>query len=587
MFYYLLQDVASDSCNPLPLAKEEPLPEGCSYSDGGVKKYIADVGQCPNSKCISNVLVDNGTCEESWPSHCCGVSEVQTIEIECSGGFTYPITKVISCKCQEHILMTIIKGMVYGIKNGTRIPFTRGNVLIDGEIKAVTNAAGFFSITLLEEKTRVVLNIENDRSGQLLDATKVINVAQGATTSVDIHVPLKPEPKVFNTRIGFDIPLGDKNGRDSITSLSIPEDSIVDGNGNLYEGTANARVHFVDPRSLEDLDEMYGELSFIDEEGNSHDLETFGMFQMSAEDNTGSPLYINGKIKVSLDTTAFNSSNSADPNIHLYSMDVNTGKWVDKGLMSPNTTNGSNRRRRSANGNIEGVISDDIPIIDQTQIVNNVLTVRNTRLISYRVGNLDRPVQYRTIAEYRQVVSRDVVTRDDACFVRVKAYTDLTFRNIDSGVRITAVTKTKGNGPYRGKMTLTTNINRNNGIVCLPIFCESEVFLIAEKSGKYFAADNHILPQEVVSSNIANGTQVKFNSDYVNRNGPLFLYQRRRRCEDNTFSEFVFQFAPLHKEGERFALDNDYNKINSWYTEPPDSVFRRTCFLKIKVMVSF
>lgn len=90
--------------------------------------------------------MDNGTCEESWPSHCCGVSEVQTIEIECSGGFTYPITKVISCKCQEHILMTIIKGMVYGIKNGTRIPFTRGNVLIDGEIKAVTNAAGFFQL---------------------------------------------------------------------------------------------------------------------------------------------------------------------------------------------------------------------------------------------------------------------------------------------------------------------------------------------------------------------------------------------------------------------------------------------------------
>lgn len=61
--------------------------------------------------------------------------------------------------------MIIIKGMVYGIKNGIRMFFIRGNVLIDGEIKVVINVVGFFLIIFLEEKIWVVLNIENDRFG--------------------------------------------------------------------------------------------------------------------------------------------------------------------------------------------------------------------------------------------------------------------------------------------------------------------------------------------------------------------------------------------------------------------------------------
>lgn len=569
----------------MPAKREETLPDGCFYNENGVLKSVVDVGHCPNLKCITNNQIDNGTCEDYWPSHCCGISQIRTIEIQCTGGFMYPITKVISCKCGENIEKTLLNGMVYGVKNNTRIPFNRGNVLIDGEMKALTNAAGFFSVIISGEVTRVVLNLENDRSGQLLDSTRVIDIAHGSTTSIDIHVPLKPEPKTFNTRIGFDIPLGDKDGKQPTTSISITEDSIVDSDGNVYEGTANARVHYVDPRNLDDFDEMYGELSFIDEEGNPNDLETFGMFQLSVEENDGTPLYINGKIKMSMDPSPFNLSNEVENNIHMYIMDVNTGKWVDKGLMAFNSSSGSARKRRSASGNLEGIFEDNVPIIDQTEIVNNIVTISNTRKVTYRNGNVDKPVMYRTITEYRNVISRDTVTRQDACFVRVKAYKDLTFRDVATGVRITAVTRTKGGGPYRGKMSLVSDANRNNGIVCLPIFCESEVYLMAEHAGRYYAADHHILPTEAVSSNAANGTIVKLSSDYVNRNGPVFLYQRRRQCEDNSFSNFVFQFAPLLKKGRRQAQDIVYDQPNSWYTERPDSSFRKTCFMKVKVVV--
>lgn len=85
---------------------------------------------------------------------------------------------------------------------------------------------------------------------------------------------------------------------------------------------------------------------------------------MFVEDNIGFFLYINGKIKVFLDIIVFNLLNSVDFNIYLYSMDVNIGKWVDKGLMSFNIINGLNCRWRFVNGNIEGVILDDIFIID-------------------------------------------------------------------------------------------------------------------------------------------------------------------------------------------------------------------------------
>ncbi|XP_062575426.1 cartilage intermediate layer protein 2-like [Saccostrea cucullata] len=457
--------------------------------------------------------------------------------------------------------------------------------MIDGQVKSVTSATGYFSVNIVGEVSRVVLNLRNDRSGQLLDTTRVIDISYGTTTSIDIHVPLKPAPKPFNTRIGFDIPLGTKNGNSATTTLSIAEDSVVDGNGNAFEGTANARVHYVDPRNLEDLDEMYGELRFTDEEGESIDLETFGMLQLSVEDNSGTPLYVNGKIKISLDPAPFNLSNEG-ANLHLYSLDVNTGKWVDQGLMAYNSSSGSNRKRRSTGGNLEGIVIDAIPVIKQTEEVDKIIQVSNTRLVSSININKDRPRIYRIITEYGTVVTREDVTLQDACFVRVKAYTDFTFRNVASGVRITAATRTKNGGPFRGQMSMFTNINDNNGTLCMPIFCSSDIYLMAEKNGKYYASDNHILPPVAESVNIANGTQVKLNSDHVNEEGPVFLYQRRRQCEDDTFSSFVFQFAPLLKEGERKSLskDNVHNQINSWYTEPPTSAFRRTCFMKVKVV---
>ncbi|XP_062620422.1 cartilage intermediate layer protein 2-like [Saccostrea cucullata] len=580
-----VRDTSYDTCNPVPTVKEETLPTGCYFNDKGNSKSVVNVGKCPNSKCITNTLADNGTCEDWWPPHCCDVSQTETIEIECSGGFTYPITKVISCKCRENVINTLLNGIAYGVQNGTRIPFVRGEVMIDGEVKSVTSATGYFSVNVLGEVSRVVMNLRNDRSGQLLDTKRVIDISYGTTTSIDIHVPLKPAPKTFNTHLGFDIPLGMKNGNSATARLSIAAGSVVDGNGNAFDGTANARVHYVDQRNLEDLDEMYGELRFTDEEGDSVDLETFGMLQLSVEDNSGTPLYVNGKIKMSLDPAPLNLSNEGE-NLHLYSLDVNTGKWVDQGLMPYTSSSGSSRKRRSTGGNLEGIVTDAIPVIDLTQIVDNIIKVSYTRLVSLINISLSRPRIYRIITEYRTVVSHDVVTRHDACFVRVKAYTDFTFRNAADGVRIIAATRTKNGGPFRGKMSMITNNNVNSGILCMPIFCNSDVYLAAEKNGKYYASDNHILPSVAESVNVANGTQVKLNSDYVNREGPVFLYQRRPQCEDNAFSSFVFQFAPLLKEGERNSLsgDNVHNQINSWYTEPSTSPFRRTCFMKVKVV---
>lgn len=63
---------------------------------------------------------------------------------------------------------------------------------------------------------------------------------------------------------------------------------------------------------------------------------------MFVEDNIGFFLYINGKIKIFLDIIVFNLFNSVDFDIYLYIMDVNIGKWVDKGLMSFNIINGLN-----------------------------------------------------------------------------------------------------------------------------------------------------------------------------------------------------------------------------------------------------
>lgn len=63
---------------------------------------------------------------------------------------------------------------------------------------------------------------------------------------------------------------------------------------------------------------------------------------MFVEDNIGFFLYINGKIKIFLDIIVFNLFNSIDFDIYLYIMDVNIGKWVDKGLMCFNIINGLN-----------------------------------------------------------------------------------------------------------------------------------------------------------------------------------------------------------------------------------------------------
>lgn len=563
----------------------QTLPAGCFVTDDSEQSSIIDVGTCGKSACMSSSLHDNATCSDWWPYHCCDVQDTEMVDITCDG-FTYKTTRVKSCTCRLCIFKTTISGRVTGKENGTTVPMQLGTIYIDNKEVARTNMAGFFKFEVEKGKTRLVATFHDGYFKKFLDVTKIIQIIEGIDNHVTIVVPLKPEPVSFNPHIGTEFQLGaGKNGESPLGSLQIQEDSVVTIDGEPFDGTAKATMHFVDPRDRDSIDSANGDFVSESPDGSSVPLETFGMFQFAVNDENGNPLQINKPMVFNLDADIFNITldENGEPDLALWDYDVNKGVWVENTKL--HFAKDPAGRKLLASTLRASFIPNNIPDID-----HHGTTMK--RQWTGRYTNCDRNTKI-----YEYVPVKNSEAKKGACFVSVAVFEDFSLGEPYSrnDVTITVYTQDRKKTKYIGKYSAPPK----NGHACLQTFCDHWVTIrVQNGENQLLLPAKHSLPygygerennNEVQFLSVDRGMSYKC-PEHQTCVGPMYQHKDSSDCRmvSTKDSSFMFKFAPFIRPPEvDFAVGskNVYDKLLSWYPVSPEKVTFRSCFMKVLVRV--
>lgn len=577
------------------------MPDGCHAEENGLKITRVNIGRCSKKQCITSAQSNSINCYDTWPKHCCIVNETTPLRVNCSR-FSYMISQSISCKCRECANLPQISGEVYGMQNGTKVPFRSGEIYIKGKLAGETNDYGYFSLTTSGDDKQIVLNVKNDIENKFMETMKTVKIIEDGNVLVKIVVPLKPKPILFNANLGHTMTLS-SNNLAPFTHVSFPSNSIVTEDGKPFSGIVKASVHFMDPRNLDDIEAAYGSVSTVGEDGSEIPLETYGMINYLFNDDLGNKLKLNSPVSYSIDASTFNISINEDGNSEVYAwfLDMKTGKWVQSNRFQVQTQQ-TGKRRLLSTTTLEVQVPPQVEI--NLKETYTRLTTQSTIVVytyyykawSSYFHNYDRIVQ-RFSARRRlvAVTTREERDRDDACVVAVKVYQDTSFQlPLRYPVTVTAITYNPSSSKYSGKNTQTTN---EKGIACLTIFCEQNVTLYAQQAQSpvdLVTSNTHSLPVYYSRKNINRNTGVMFEaieSSYdptAGKYSPVRKYEKRSECLYPRRDDYHFQFAPLVKP-ELFSPtygEETHDNILSWYPDPKDKQERRSCFVKVRVTVS-
>lgn len=576
------------------------MPDGCHAEENGLKITRVNIGRCSRKQCITSVQLNSVNCYDTWSKHCCIVNETSQLNVNCTR-FSYMISQSISCKCRECATLSQISGEVYGMQNGTKVPFKLGQIYIKGKLAGETNDYGYFSLTISGDDKEFVLNVKNDIEQKFMETVKTVKIIEDGNVLVKIVVPLKSEPILFNANLGHTMPLS-SNNQVPFTQVSFPSNSIVTKDGKPFSGIVKASVNFIDPRNLDDIESAYGSVSTVGEDGSEIPLETYGMIDYVFNDDLGNELKLNSPVTYSMDASVFNISIDENGNSEVYAwnLDMKTGKWVKSNRFQIKAQQKGKRRLLATE-----TLEVQVPPLSEINIKETYTRLTNKSTIEYYTyyylvyrspTNHDKRVKgTKTRTNYTLVTTRENRDRDDACVVAVKVYQDTTFQlPIRSPVTVTAITYNPSSSKYSGKDTRTTN---EKGIACLTIFCDQNVTLYAQQAQSpvdLVTSNTHSLPVYYSRTNINRNTGVTFeaiDSSYdptAGKYSPVRKYDQRSECLYPRRDDYHFQFAPLVKP-EFFSPtygEETHDNILSWYPDPKDKPERRSCFVKVRVTVS-
>ena len=573
------------------------LPPTCFVTGDISKKSTIDVGICGQQKCISSSMVDNGTCTDWWPHHCCDVDVTETVHISCRD-FQYKMVKIKSCKCRLCMKKTTVSGKAFGRENGNEVPMQLARICLNGHPVGSTNMFGYFKIDIKNDTERAILTFSDEIFKKFLDHTKLIDINEGIDNYVSVIIPMRPPPVPFDANNGMSVHVGgDTKGTSPAGSVSIPANSIVTTDGVPYKGRAKAVVHFMDPRRLDDMETATGDFVYARRNGERAPLRTYGILHVGLEDEHDNTLLSYKPFQFNLDGSLFNVNldKNGNPDICVWYYDVNNGAWVEQNKMQFASA-GNGRKRRLAGptlvGNFTPVV---VPLMDPYDKINYTKTV--TQIVqnpsSSRI-NIDKRIEIEVVEVKDQL-------KDGVCYVSASIYTDLSFRELlkDGTAAVTAYSQDQDTLAYLGIETRTVD---RDGHVCLTIFCNKLVHMYAEIGGvrlfpgKHFVPDIYPIRETNSMLNLTFESRV-FGKAYVcppgeDCKGPVYLFQEKdaslcTKTRSNKY--FHFRFAPFTKEASlqtAIGSTNKYNEKLSWYPVSPHRQTFRSCFIKVQVKVS-
>lgn len=119
------------------------------------------------------------------------------------------------------------------------------------------------------------------------------------------------------------------------SSVIIEANSIVDSKGILYNGMVNAYTYWLDPSNNTSFEQMPGNLTGRNIDGEERALQTFGMMAVELEDPSGNLLNIApGKTAELKFPIPSNMTMQADSEIPLWYYDITKAVWIEEGIAS-------------------------------------------------------------------------------------------------------------------------------------------------------------------------------------------------------------------------------------------------------------
>ncbi|MFK7771693.1 MAG: carboxypeptidase-like regulatory domain-containing protein [Saprospiraceae bacterium] len=184
-----------------------------------------------------------------------------------------------------------------------------------------TDEFGFFEIKGLVNEKFAVIKVE--KFGYF-DQIKTFVPSKNTTSRTRIQLTEKSAPKTFAANTGGEISIGQNS------SVQFQANSIVDEQGNAYNGNVNVYSFYIDP-THNDLDQiMPGNLMARNTNNELQVLESYGMVNVILEGDGGQKLNINKPATLTADVP--NSIlNTAPDEIPLWHFDEEKGLWMEEG----------------------------------------------------------------------------------------------------------------------------------------------------------------------------------------------------------------------------------------------------------------
>ena len=366
---------------------------------------------------------------------------------------------------------------------------------------------------------------------------------------VDVSLVAKPTANVVDTSTGADLAIDSPVGLPTAVSVSIPSNSFQDENAETVSGDVNIYLTFADPRQPDGLDSAPGEFTFVDDEGETRMLQTFGVVTLVAEDSNGNEVFMSGEMTMTFDAAALGMQ--PEDSVALWTLDANGGGWVESGEF---TSSDRRRRRRDTGSDVEG----------KTEIPPYVPYV-----------NFDTPVYLSRL-----------------CTVAVYVYYDKDFSIPMSGQKLSAYILQ--NGFFLSRTTASTD---RNGRACVVVLCGQRAIIRIESAGVYQVHPTHFLPDGFAFSNRATGfeftapsSSISISSSSTDPRGPVYrkpTWSDSGECYDSNATAYHFMLAwePLLPSvyGSLNAVELRPGFPNSWYPNPPAQ--REVCAIRIDIAV--
>ena len=388
---------------------------------------LLHVGKCVSEPCV---LRDDKT-----RGRCCAPVATEDIEVHCDDT-TYNMTRVLSCGCGDceigievdvtgsvSVRKTVLGQIIVVPVNASLL--VSGNDIDPNDTETFGN--GLFSFTATPDSGRIAVRFYQASNDDFLPQVVSIDVPRDVSViSRQVVLQAKPDPVQLNAPLGGVIGTSPVAGSPRVT---IPANSIVDADGNPYNGTVKVYPTFADPRDLDSISDAPGGFSFQNEEGESQDLQTNGVLGLFFEDDNGNPLQLSGKTTLTLnpDSLGIAKTDAGNPDSYAWTLDADTGKWK----MAAPLKYATGRRKRAV-----------FPVTATAQII-----------IPYPLPyiNLDKPALRRL-----------------RCTLIVQVYADIMYTQPLSSLSLQVITMTPNGLIYMGYTIGYTNWK---GRACVTVMC--------------------------------------------------------------------------------------------------------------------